>query len=293
MLSILSHFRAGSRGESYSQLGASHVIRTAAASTTSKHSHFGLVNNLAWGGNNFSSSSGRETLSLSIDVNKHDLLSGLKFLVNAATNEEYRKWDLKDLYEQIAYETRAQSNSVRAIDLLHAAAYRKGLGNALFANENTVRDINDDVLQAYINNNFIPSRAAIVGLGVDHQLLLDAAGYVQLRSGTETSAPSKFHSDDARVNESTEWATVAIGTEGAALSNPKEALAFAVLQQVAGVNSSSITGLGKVVAGALGNSPHAVTALNASYTDSGLFGALLVAEGKQIGKVSNSWSAAK
>jgi len=277
-------FQAGSRGESYSQLGAAHVIRCGASLTTSKHTHFGLVSHLAWGGNNFSSSHDRETISLTVDVNKQDLEKGLKYLVNSATNDEYRSWDLKELYPQIVYETRAQSNNVRAIDLLHAAAYRKGLGNLLFANENGIRDIDNDVLQAYINNNFIASRAAIVGLGIDHQLLLDAAGYVQLRSGTGATVPTKFHSGNERVNEATEWATVAIGTEGAALSNPKEALAFAVLQQVAGVNGSSNSGLGKVVAGALGTSPHGVTALNASYTDGGIFGAVLVAEGKQIGK---------
>jgi len=84
-------------------------------------------------------------------------------------------------------------------------------------------------------------------------------------------------------------AHVAVGTQGAGWANPKEALAFALLQQVAGTGPVTKRGnaggaLGKIVGSALGDKPFGFTALNASYSDDGLFGFVLSADGRDIGK---------
>jgi hypothetical protein len=76
------------------------------------------------------------------------------------------------------------------------------------------------------------------------------------------------------------------------LSNSKEALAFAVLHHLVGTGphvkwSPAAAGspLGKAVASAVGSEYASASALNVSYTDSGLFGAVIAAPASAAGKV--------
>jgi ubiquinol-cytochrome c reductase core subunit 2 len=74
------------------------------------------------------------------------------------------------------------------------------------------------------------------------------------------------------------------------LKNTKEALAFAVLQYALGVGpyvkwGSSASPLTRAVGSAVGNDPFAVTAFNASYTDTGLFGFVSSSPGNVAGLV--------
>ena len=80
--------------------------------------------------------------------------------------------------------------------------------------------------------------------------------------------------------------------QGASLVNPKEANAFAVLQNVLGTNISVKRGLesGSLLRKVAGDSeePHAVSALNASYSDSGLFGVVVAGPSKLAGKLTTT-----
>lgn len=281
---------AGSRCENYDQLGASHVVRASAALTNANSTGFALVRNLGQIGGNLSASSDRETLSYSVDLNRNELETGLKYLLDASTQQQFREWDLGKVAERVIYETKRQPDAVRAVELLHSAAFHGELGNSLFCSKKSAKKFKSNDLQDFVNANCTASRAAVVGVGIDHDLLLAVAKHLNLEAGAANVAPSKFNVGDVRKNKLGNWATVAIGTQGAALSNQKEAIAFAVLQQIAGTgvniqNGSPSGALGKVLGNTLGNSQFGFTTLNASYSDNGLFGVVLVAEANEIGKV--------
>lgn len=287
----ICYFRAGSRCENYDQLGASHVIRAAAALSNANTTSFGVVRNLGYVGANLSSSGDREILSYSVDVNRDQLATALEQLVNVSAHQTFKPWELEDIAKRVAYETNRQSNDVRAVDALHKALFQTELGNSIYCSPKSISSLSSGVLQNYVRANLTATRLAVVGVGIDHQLLVGIAKHLQLETGKSDVTASKTNTGDVRIDEPGSWASVAIGTQGASWANQKEALAFAVLQQIAGTGSNIEGGeangsLGKVISAALGNSAFGFTSLNASYSDNGLFGVLLVAEAGQIGKVS-------
>lgn len=87
-----------------------------------------------------------------------------------------------------------------------------------------------------------------------------------------------------RSDKGGDLAYIAVGTEGANLSNLKEAISFAVLRRVMGVGPSIKRGsessglLSKAVGGVLKDCPFAISALNAAYSDAGIFGFVLVTD---------------
>ena len=58
------------------------------------------------------------------------------------------------------------------IEALHKAAFRNGLGNSLYLNPNKVGHLTPQLLKDYMGSHFTPSNMAVVGVGIDHDLLL-------------------------------------------------------------------------------------------------------------------------
>lgn len=285
--------RAGSRYESYDNLGITHVLRVAGGLSNKSSSGFGLMRNLQQVGSNLSVTSDRELIEYNVVLTRNNLDTGLKYLQDVATRQVFKPWELADLTSHIKGDLARVTPQVRAVDLLHRAAFRSELGNSIFCAKYNVGRISSETLQHYVATNYRASRTAVVGVGVDHQLLCGFAKSLHLDSGSSTDAPSSISSGgDLRVDKTGQWAHVAVGTQGGAWSNAKEALAFAVLQQVAGSGAYAKRGnvngaLGKVVSGALGNQQFGFNTLNASYSDNGLFGFVLSADAKDAGKVNS------
>lgn len=282
---------AGSRNETYDNLGATHLIRAAASLTNKKSSGFGLTRNIQRTGGNLSCTTDREVVEYNLELTRDQLDNGLTYLSDVATQQLFKPWELKDSVGGIRADLARVTPQVRAIDLVHRAAFRRELGNSLFCAKHHVGQLSAETLQHYVASNFTNGRAAVVGVGVDHQLLVGYAKSLQLENGPEAVVPSKFHGfGELRVDKAGDLAHVALATQGGSLANQKEAIAFALLQQVAGAGAAAKRGnvngaLGKVVTGAVGGTPFGFSAFNASYTDNGLFGFVLSADGKHIGKV--------
>lgn len=282
---------AGPRNETYDILGANHVLRISAGATNKRSTAFGLTKNIQKAGGDLNATSTRETISYNVELTRDNLDTGLKFLQDASTQHEFRAWEIEQNFDLIKYELNQVSPHDRAVDLLHKAAFRTGLGNSVNCAKHHIGKISSECLQHYVSNNLTSDRAAVVAVGINHQLLLGYAKNLSLQSGSDNVTPSKYHGlGDLRVDKAGELASVAIATQGASLANEKEALAFAVLQQVAGVGSAVQAGnlngaLGKKVAGVLGNTTFNYQTLNGVYTDNGLFGFVLTANARQIGKV--------
>lgn len=242
-------------------------------------------------GASLSCTSDREILEYSIELTRDKLDTGLKYLEDVSTAHLFKPWELAENYPRLKGDLARVTPQARAVDLLHRAAFRTGLGNSIFCAKHHVGKISPETLQHYVANNCKANRAAVVGVGIDHQLLVGYARNLPISTGgAGASAQSKFNSGDLRVDKYGDWAHVAIGTQGASLANAKEALAFAVLQQIAGNGISAKRGniggiAGRSVSGALGNDAFGLVALNAAYSDNGLFGVAISAQSKNIGKV--------
>jgi len=181
------------------------------------------------------------------------------------------------------------SPQVRALDLLHQAAYRTGLGNSLFIRKDLIGKINSETLSHYVRNNFTPSRTSIVALNVNSKLADTFGETIVLDDSSEAKVtPSPYRGGEIRKDKAIEHAHVAIATEGVGVSNQKEALAFAVLQKALGSPSTVKwgTGASPLAKTAVGDS--CVAAINVSYSDSGLFGLFVSAPAADAGKIIES-----
>ncbi|KAG5896064.1 hypothetical protein JTB14_011059 [Gonioctena quinquepunctata] len=159
---------------------------------------------------------------------------------------------------------------LRAIDLLHNAAFRSGLGNSLFVPKSQIGKISSETLQHYVASNFVSGRAAVVGLGLGQSELTQYAQALEIESGEGATTPSPYKGGELRSNKGGNIAFVAVAGEGASLKNTKEALAFAVLQRAIGVGS-------QIKYGASDNGIFSKAV--------GLFGILVGAPAKSAGKV--------
>uniref|UniRef100_A0A0K8TU22 Putative ubiquinol cytochrome c reductase subunit qcr2 n=1 Tax=Tabanus bromius TaxID=304241 RepID=A0A0K8TU22_TABBR len=283
-------FRAGSRHESYDNLGIAHTLRVAAGLTTKRSTAFAITRNIQQIGGSLTATGDRETIAYTVQVTSDHLETGIRFLQDVATAPAFKPWELSDSVTRIRVDCASIPDDVRAVELLHKAAFRSGLGNSLFCPSHNIGRLSSEALQHYFASNCTTNRCAVVGVGVEHRLLAGFAQNFDLESGAGKDVASKYYGGaEHRKDKSGRLAHVAIAGEGGSAANLKEALTFAVLQCAAGAGPSTYRGnvngtIGKAVTSALGSEVFSFSALNASYSDSGLFGFALSTDAKNIGK---------
>lgn len=283
-------FRAGSRNETPDNLGATHMLRMSSGLSTKNLSTFGITRNLQQIGSNLSSSTDREIVSYTLECTQENLDAGLNILQEVAAQQVFKPWELRDLTDRIRYELASLRPEVKVLDLLHKAAYRRGLGNSLFMPEYAVGKISSETLQHYVSQTFTAPRTAVLGQGVDHSQLVEFANCLSLENKEGPTQCPDFHGGEIRLETSGDIAHVAVAVEGAGLKSPKDVLTLSILQYCYGDGPSTKWGtssasLTKAVTKCVPDTPFAVSGLNINFSDSGLFGFVASAPYTVIGKV--------
>jgi len=281
-------FRAGARHETPDSLGAVHVLRVCAGLSTRNASQFAITRNIQQVGANLTCATDRETISYTLEGTRPAIEKTLPFLTEVATQQCFRPWEVSDNIPRMRLELATRPPQLRAVDLLHKAAYRsRGLGNSLYIAKHQVGNVSAETLQHFVTSRYTPDRCAVVGLGVDCEDLVKYAQTLCLQGSAQACPTAEYKGGEIRSDKGGDLAHIAIAGPGGALRNAKEALSFAVLQRVLGVGTSikynsESNGL---FAQALKcpSSPFSVTALNVSYSDSGLFGALITVPAHDAG----------
>lgn len=280
-------FSAGSRNETYETQGASHILRIAAGLSTKKATSFGITRSIQQVGGSLSVTSDREIIAYTIEVTRDNLETALSFLENAVIGQTFKPWEISDSLPRVKVDLANVSNQVRAIELLHRAAYRSGLGNSIFCPKYQVGKLSSETLQHFYATNFTTNRAAVSGVNVEHQVLAGFAQSLALESGAGASSQCKYHGgSDERLERGGRQTSVAVATNGGSWGNVQEGLAFEVLQYAAGVRPATKRGaangaLTKVIQAAAPNT--AAASLNAIYSDNGLFGFVASGPAKEVG----------
>lgn len=280
-------FRAGARNETYESQGASHYIRIAAGLTTKNATTFGITKNVQQIGANLAVTSDREATVYTIDVTRDHLETALQYLEKSVTGQIFKPWEIADSTPRVQLDLANVSDQVRAVELVHRAAYRTGLGNSIFCQKHKVGKISSETLQNFFETNFVANRAAVTGINIDHNTLTGFAQSLQLNTGEGTQNQSTYHGGaDLRLEKGGSLASVAVAATGGSWSSIQEGLAFMVLQYAAGVtpnvrygNSAGV--LTKAVQAVAPNT--GVCTLNAAYSDSGLFGFTVSGPAKEAG----------
>ncbi|XP_060519616.1 cytochrome b-c1 complex subunit 2, mitochondrial [Cylas formicarius] len=281
-------FRAGARNETADNLGVSHVLRSSAGLSTRNATQFAITRHIQQVGASLTATSDRETITYTLEGLRQAVEAVLPFLTEVATQQVFKFWEVSDLSHRLKLDIAVRPLQLRAIDLLHKAAFRTGLGNSLFIPKFNIGKISTETLQHYVASNFVSGRAAVVGLGFSSSKTLELAQSLNVETGDGTTVASPYKGGEVRSDKGGEFAYVAIAGEGASLKNTKEAVAAAVFQRALGVGPQIKWGVrdnGLLSRSVDACGDFASSAINANYSDTGLVGVLLVAPAASAGKV--------
>lgn len=270
-------FRAGSRYEPPTELGISHVLRSAAGLTTKNSNSFLITRKLAQVGASVSASGDREFVYYTLEASQDNVQAALEVLNNLVSNQEFRPWELDDNLPRLKFDIAALPPQIRAVDLLHKAAYRRGLGNSLFISPKRLGKISSESLQHYVSNNLGMGRCAVTVVGDTQERANFIAQNLQLSQGAdEKGEAAKYYGGDMRKEMGGDLAHVALAVQGAPAGSP-QALALAVGAKALGCGPVTKWGADNSPLGkAIGNvGPFAAAGFNVSYSDNGLYGVVL------------------
>lgn len=168
---------------------------------------------------------------------------------------------------------------------MHKAAFHSGIGNSLFCPSYNAGKHSSETMQHFVATNCTTNRAAVAGVGVDHQLLVGFAQSLNLESGgSGDSKTDSFNSSEVRHERGGNRAAVAVATQGAGWGNLKECIAHIVLQAACGSGPVTKRGANNgVLTKQIGNSV-ACSAICPTYSDNGLFGFVVVGDANEVGK---------
>ncbi len=142
--------KSGSCYETYDTLGASHAIRASVGMSNRNASSFALVKNLQQMGGQLNVVGSRDFLFYSMSVPRNVVGDAFDILNEVVTSPLYNAWELTDnVYNRMQREVSSVEMSTQAIELLHKAAFRHGLGNSLYSPDYMIGKHKTGMLQAF------------------------------------------------------------------------------------------------------------------------------------------------
>ncbi|MCL4137755.1 UNVERIFIED_CONTAM: hypothetical protein GTU68_000903 [Idotea baltica] len=281
---------SGSRYETIGNRGVSHLTRLCAGLSTQNFSAFGLTRKTQQLGGTLECQSGREHMSYSMSFLRDNLSEVFEMLSDSALHPLFHPWEVSAQSTRLLTEINARCPTVMAVEMLHEAAFRaEGLGNSLFVPDYRIGKVTPEQLQDFVKTTHTSSRLAFVGLGVEHGPLVKLARALKPGSGSGLKAPSAYGGGEIRRETGGPLAYVAVAGPGARVDS-NDAASLAIAQFILGTGpgtkygSNASSKLASVVSGAGGTGT--ALALNANYSDGGLFGFLVAEEADKAGDVS-------
>jgi len=277
---------AGPRHEKAHEKGACHAIRTLSNLSTTDATTFAISRVLDVGGSNLTTITTREETIYHLQTTRDHLEKGMSVLGQVATSQAFKPWEVEggQKHLRLDLEYLKRNTGARLAELVHEAAYRQTpLSRSIYCNPNNVPKILNGMLIDFVAEHFTIDRVAILGIGVDHDDLLDDVSRYFDGSRTKpatpvASLPSKFFGgSDLRQDDGTGTVVAALVANAATKSAP-EAVAFKVLAKILGGEphskySSNVASsrLNAAISNAApGGSIN--SAFEAAYSDGGLFG---------------------
>lgn len=283
----------GARDEAQNELGASHALRTFSGLATRNYSRFGLSRNLHQIGAELTVTSNREETVYLLESTRNNLARGIDILAEVISRPEFNHWEVDDAKERLIFDIDVynQKPELKLVDLIHRAAFRNGLSRSLYAPRYNLGNIDSDLLASFRGKHFTANNLTLVGTGVGHEDLVSFSDLFRLpeASAGYTREQAKYLGSEVREDNLSEVVHVALAAEGASVTG-KDAVLSNLVSHAFGTGGPRVkysaggSKMEKSVA-ALAAGPMAVSAFNASYSDSGLLGFHVVAGRTDVGKV--------
>lgn len=282
-------FRAGSRFETAKTLGASHFLRRCAGLKSNLGTSFLSTRTAQQYGIAAFCRADRETITAVVTANPRFACEAMCCLKHTFTEPLYLPWEVSDIRNLIMADVNHLDDVGLCLNLLHAAAFRRGLGYSLFCPTHRWKQIGPDTLHEFHQSRCRPSECTVAGLNVDHDTLKTFAQALVLSNSDsqQETVQSPYIGGECRKPTDSPWCHIAVAGEGSSSSSLSESIALATLQQAWGNgpvmdctsvmhNDSGV--LASAVRKACPDSLFRCSSINCSYSDAGLFGFQLSAE---------------
>ncbi|GAA6000227.1 hypothetical protein JCM10207_007915 [Rhodosporidiobolus poonsookiae] len=285
--------KAGSRYEPAP--GVAHVLKNSLFKGTNKRSQIALVRETEALGGVLSTSLSREHLVLTAEFLKGDEDYFAEALGAAITEA---KFPLHEYNEEVVpqvqaeYEQAIHNSPVYALDLAHQLAFRKGLGNSLFASPHTAVDHSTAV--SFAKASFAPSNLAVFGSNVEAGKLQSLVSQFFTSGSTASSSistpASQYFGGEVRVPSVGHAALdqLLIAFQGAASTEVE----WAVLRYLLGGEVAVKWGASATPLAKLKSATSTAQAFNLGYSDAGLFGIAVQAKSADVSDVAQKAIAA-
>jgi processing peptidase subunit alpha len=295
---------AGSRFETSSNFGVSHMIELMAFKSTAHLSHLRTVKTLEQLGTSLSSTckAGREEIVYQVDVMREFVPLVVPLMVGNVLFPRLLPWEVKAAVPKVK-EARAKleaSPDDMISELLHKAAFcNNTLGLSPLASERSVPYFSPDTVRSFMLDHFAPERMVLVGVNVEHSELSkwamrSFADYNAIPMKARPEPKASYTGGDMRADGPSPYCHFAIGFESAPW-NTADLAAISLLQVILGGGSATGSTVGGGLMSRLSTevvkqSPYveSCSAFNTSYSDSGLFGVYTVVSPDQAGEVCKS-----
>lgn len=274
---------SGARFEAAHEQGCGHALRALGYLSTQDATSFGISRTVDVNGANSHVTSTREATLYGIDIIRDKLATGIDILGQIGNKHAFKPWEVEAaLPRHLKTEVNlvAEEPHKLAIELAHKAAYRTGLGRSIYCPPFAITRLNSDMLQDFVSETFTAPRMAVLGLGVDHDELVDLCSKIKPQQGDgRPTLPSVFHENqEIRDDDGSGVANVALLFQGCGIDGA-DILTLGVLQRIIGAGPAVKYGVGsgrlmKALSMSL-KSPASAGCVCANYSDSGVFGVQL------------------
>ncbi|KAJ1946942.1 ubiquinol-cytochrome c reductase core subunit 1 [Kickxella alabastrina] len=183
LASVSLVINAGSRFETSESAGAAHYLKAFGFRNTQTRTSFRTVREAELNGATLTAETTRENITYTVQCFKEAVPYFVEVLGDIAAATKFAEHEFKDVAQLVSFESlSARSDPMsRALDGVHQAAFRSGLGNSLYALESSPVSSGDAVRQ-YAQSALAPGRIAIVATGVDAQELANLVSSSRLSS---------------------------------------------------------------------------------------------------------------
>lgn len=206
---------AGSRYEPAP--GLAHLLQRFAFANTTKRTSFRIHRESELLGGLLQAKTTREHLVIRSDFMREDLPYYVELLGDVVSKTKFTDYELPERIAQLVFfdAMAASKNSLTvALDVCHGVAFRRGLGNSLYADPATMPHI--DAIRSYAQSSYTRPNMTVVASGVQHAELAQFVGeyFADVPSGTAAKPnKTKYFGGESRAKSPAASAFV-IGFEG-------------------------------------------------------------------------------
>jgi len=294
---------AGSRHETASNFGVSHMVELMAYKSTAHLSHLRTVKTLEQLGAHHSSTckAGREEMIFQVDVMREYIPLVVPLMIGNVLFPRLLPWEVKAAVAKVktARASLDASPDDMINELLHKAAYcNNTLGQSPRASDRAVPYFTPETIRSFMLDNFAPERMVLVGVNVAHSELSkwamrSFADYNAIPMKERPDTKAVYTGGEARMDGASPYCHFAIGLESAPWG--KDLAPITVMQTILGGGSATGSAIGCGLTSRLSTevvkqSPYveSCSAFNTSYSDSGLFGVYSVVAPEKAGETASA-----